>query len=203
MSDRRRIVRADARLRRAHADRLLAERSTGWKFVTSLWTLGVFAGLGCASVLGWWIVVNLTHARRYWWIASIYTVIVVIAVVIFAFGFDENDEQINVLADVGGFGFLGVWIVSSIHAIFEIKPVLRERVLRLAGGTPDVRVRVVEHRAGGTEHDDYLAQKARRAGADLGEFYDADRGPTTEDDTESPSAGQRPDDDPPGRRLDV
>lgn len=190
------------------ADVLLLQRTWPWKVKTSLWTLGVFLGVGCASGIGWWIVATLTQARRYWWIAVGYSVAAVLSLVVFGLGYDGGTEPVNVLADIGTALFIGLWLVASVHACFEIRGVLRARVLRLAGGTPRRRLRVIGHRSQASPHDDYLAGKADRAEADLGEFYDAARQPRSEGEPARPTEprqpqGERPDDDPPGRRLDV
>lgn len=107
-----------------HGERLLAQRSLGWKLVCSSWLLMVAVGFVMFSVLGWALGAVLSRSRRMWIYTGAWFALYVLAMVAM--------ELWNDTSDVGVVLFIAIWIGSIAHAAYLSRGVLRARAVALA-----------------------------------------------------------------------
>lgn len=102
------------------ADRLLAQRSTGWKVGTSVWVALVGLGFVFFSVLGWITGAVLSRAKQMWAWTAMWMVLYAVAIAV------PTEESWGLAI------FILVWLGSTAHAAYLARGVLRTRVLALA-----------------------------------------------------------------------
>ncbi|QFG68519.1 hypothetical protein [Ornithinimicrobium pratense] len=107
-----------------HGERLLAQRSVGWKLVCSAWVLMVGVGFVFFSVLGWIWGAMLSRSRTMWHFTLMWGVL---------YGFAAYAmERLNDGTDLGVVIFLVIWMGSIAHAAYLSRGVLRARAVALA-----------------------------------------------------------------------
>lgn len=109
----------------AHGERLLAQRSTGWKLACSLWVVIVGLGFVIFSVLGWAVGAVLSRSKKMWALTLMWLVLYGFA--IFAMERWNNDNT-----DAGVWVFIAIWISSVAHAAYLSRGVLRARAVAVA-----------------------------------------------------------------------
>lgn len=106
-----------------HGERLLAQRSLGWKLALSTWVLLVGAGFVFLSLLGWVIGAALSRSRRMWVWTAVWGVLYAAALYT-SFPDERRDDWI--------WFFIVVWVAGTAHAAALARGVLRSRAVALA-----------------------------------------------------------------------
>jgi thiol:disulfide interchange protein len=109
----------------AQGERLLAQRSGGWKLACSIWVLMVGVGFVFFSVLGWIVGSLLSRSRKMW----IYTVV---WGALFAFALLAMERWDDTDSDLGVVIFIAIWMGSVAHAAYLSRGVLRARAVAQA-----------------------------------------------------------------------
>lgn len=115
-------------------ERLLAQRSLGWKLACSLWVLVVGVGFVFFSVLGWALGAVVSRSRRMWSLTLLWFALYIVAIVAIESRSDDSDAGVVV--------FIAIWMGSVAHAAYLSRGVLRSRTVaqaRAAGwrGSPE------------------------------------------------------------------
>lgn len=105
-------------------ERLLAQRSFGWKLACSVWVLIVGVGFVFFSVLGWAIGAALSGSRRMWNFTGMWFALYIVAIVAIQNWSDDSDFGVVV--------FIAIWIGSVAHAAYLSRSVLRARAVAQA-----------------------------------------------------------------------
>ena len=105
-----------------HGERLLAQRSLGWKLACSLWVLVVGFGFVLLSVLGWAAGAVLSRSRKMWVWTGVWFALYLVAMA----AMEQLPQNPGVLI------FVIIWIGSVAHAAYLSRGVLRARAVALA-----------------------------------------------------------------------
>lgn len=107
-----------------HGERLLAQRSLGWKLACSAWVLMVGVGFVMFSVLGWVLGAVLSRSKKMWLFTVMWGALYAVA----AFAMERWTDT----SDLGILIFIAIWIGSIGHAAYLSRGVLRARAVALA-----------------------------------------------------------------------
>lgn len=105
-------------------ERLLAQRSLGWKLACSAWVLLVALGFGLLSVGGWAIGAALARSRRMWVVTGVWWTLYMLGVYAMENWTDGTD--------LGYVVFIAVWVGGVAHAAYLSRGVLRARAVAQA-----------------------------------------------------------------------
>lgn len=107
-----------------HGERLLAQRSLGWKLACSAWVLMVGVGFVMFSVLGWVLGAVLSRSKKMWLFTVMWGGLYAVA----AFAMERWTDT----SDLGFLVFIAIWIGSVAHAAYLARGVLRARAVAQA-----------------------------------------------------------------------
>ncbi len=114
-------------------DVLLAQATTRWKVINSLWIVVVVAGFGCLSVFGWAWAAVLAHSRRVWIAVTIWSVgtAALVFAIVMASPEGSDGPRVEPWDTISTAAILLVWLGGSIHALLLARPVLKDRLVYL------------------------------------------------------------------------
>lgn len=176
------------RLRRREAlsfdrgDYLLAQQTSSWKIVNSLWVALVLLGCGCLSFAGWIWAALLAQTRRAWIAAAVWTGVSVVAITLVGVLGGDAEEPAGALGTTVAMVYLAAWAAQVVHAFVVMKLVLKERLL-----AQDKKSAARQAYMSGMAPSPAQSQQphAPQMDDDLGEFYSEPRP------TEQMSSGDR------------